>query len=175
MTDDASLPKALLDTHPHLADFNKFLGEMNKETERGTALIACVMLDNLLEKTIRSFLVQDSDIDLLLRGFNAPLGTFSSRIQACYSMGLISTQEYGECLILKKVRNVFAHGVHVSFKDQNIVDLCKRLTLGIMDIKGWDTGARRQFTTAAIVIILDLTNRPHYVSQARLNVVNWKR
>ena len=35
-------------THPHLTEFNSFLEELNKESDRGAALISTAMLDDLL-------------------------------------------------------------------------------------------------------------------------------
>jgi DNA-binding MltR family transcriptional regulator len=45
------------------------------------------------------------------------LGTFAARIAAAYSMGLISDLEYKDCELIRKIRNEFAHKVHMSFKD----------------------------------------------------------
>src|ERR1700688_2397074 len=110
------------ETHPHLKEFKRFLDEMNKETDRGTALISAAMLDDLLGKCIASLLVEHPDVQQLLEGFNAPLGTLSARTLAAFALGLLSEQEYKECQILRKVRNAFAHDVHVSFRDQKVGD-----------------------------------------------------
>jgi mannitol operon repressor len=58
----------------------------------------------------------------LLEGFNAPLGSFSTRIASAAAMGLISDREANEADRLRKVRNLFAHQVHVSFEDHNMKD-----------------------------------------------------
>ena len=51
----------------------------NEESGRGVVLIAAAMLDEVLEKCIRAFLVENDATDGLLKGPNAPIGTFSAR------------------------------------------------------------------------------------------------
>jgi hypothetical protein len=78
-------------------DVNKFLGELNKETERGAALISSAMIDDLICRCIRSFLIESPDTSSLLEGFNAPLGTLAARSVAAFALGLLSEREYREC------------------------------------------------------------------------------
>lgn len=75
------------ETHPHLREFTAFLDELNKESERGAALIAGAMLDDLLERSIRSFLLDHEEVVRLLKGFNAPLGTLSARALVAFALG----------------------------------------------------------------------------------------
>jgi mannitol operon repressor len=82
---------------PHLVPFTEFLAEFNKETERGAALTAAAFLDDLLQKVIEAFLIKNKSGKSLCDGFNAPLGTLSSRIAACHAFGLISEDEFQEC------------------------------------------------------------------------------
>src|SRR5689334_4375929 len=116
-----------VDENPHLSDFVDFIEELNDESERGTALIANAMIDDLLLQCIRAFLIQHKLTDRLLKGFNAPLGTYSARTVAAFSMGLISEDELREITTLREIRNVFAHNVHCTFTQQNISDLCANL------------------------------------------------
>lgn len=51
------LRKPFSETHPHLNGLMDILAEFNKETERGTALAAAAMLDELLGRIIESFLI----------------------------------------------------------------------------------------------------------------------
>jgi len=166
--------KALEETHPHLKEFAEFLAELNEETDRGAALIAAAMIDDLLGRCISSFLIEHVDVESLLEGFNAPLGTLSARVLAAFALGLLSESEYTECQILRKVRNAFAHGIHVSFDDQKIKDLCSNLKMCAMDYGDIHVDARGRFTTSCTSVILSLTNRPHYAAQKRLTYRGWK-
>ena len=166
--------KPLSETHPHLSGFMDFLEDFNRETERGAALAAAAMIDDQLGKTIEAFLIPNKGSQALLDGFNAPLGSFAARIVAAYGTGLISDREYLECQLIRKVRNEFAHQIKVSFATEKVVSLCARLTMAAKPYADVTVGTRGQFTTAAVSLILNLTNRPHYVGQRRLQAVEWK-
>jgi len=161
------------ETHPHLKEFKKFLDASNKESERGLALICAAMLDDLLERSIRAFLLDHAETARLLEGFNAPLGTLASRALAAFTLGVVSEEEYRECERLRKIRNLFAHSIHASFTDQNIKDLCANLEFSAKDYGEVRVGARGQYATAAAGLILRLTNRPHYAAQRRLKFNGW--
>jgi hypothetical protein len=158
---------------PHLQEFQGFLGSLNRESDRGSVLISTAMLDDLLQRTIQEFLIEHPNTAKLTEGFNAPLGSFSARTLAAYAMGLISVREYEELSALRKIRNRFAHDIHISFDDQQIKDLCRNLTFKAHDYEGVTVSARGQFTSAATCLILNLTNRPHYVSKRRLAAEEW--
>ena len=44
------LTQPLSETHPHLSGFLDFIGDFNKETDRGVALAAAAMLDEQLAR-----------------------------------------------------------------------------------------------------------------------------
>jgi mannitol operon repressor len=102
-----------------------------------------------------------------VEGFNAPLETFSTRTAAAYALGLISQAEFKDCETLRRIRNRFAHDVHTSFDQQDIGDLCANLTMAAQSYGDVVVAARGQYTSATTALILNLTNRPHYVSQKR--------
>ncbi len=161
------------ETHPHLREFTAFLKELNKESERGAVLISAAMIDDLLERTILAFLMDHAEAKKLLDGFNAPLGTLAARALAAFSLVLLSETEYRDCERLRKVRNAFAHNVHMSFEDQSVKDICKNLELSAKDYGEVRVDARGQYTSAATALILNLTNRPHYAAQRRLKFRGW--
>lgn len=152
----------------------EFLGDFNKETERGAALAAAAMLDELLGRVIEAFLIPNNGNKALLDGFNAPLGTFSARIAAAFALGLISEIEYRECELIRKIRNEFAHQIKVSFQTKKVMSLSAQLQLSAKSYGEVHVTTRAQFTTATIALILNLTNRPFYVGEKRLQMGNWR-
>jgi mannitol operon repressor len=93
-------------------DLAEFVGELKKESDQGLPLVAVALIDDLLEKTLKAFFCEGSSASKLLCEGNAPLGTLSSRIEACFALGLIDKFEHSEISILRKVRNEFAHAKH---------------------------------------------------------------
>jgi DNA-binding MltR family transcriptional regulator len=166
--------RPLSETHPHLEEFSAFLEALNKESDRGAALICAAMLDDILEKTLAAFLIDNKDSKKLFTGFNAPLGTFSARILAAYSLGLISEEEYDECNRIRLIRNEFAHHIHQDFAGQKVSALCDNLKLAARGFPAAQNVPRGYFLTASTALILRLTNRPHYVKQKRLKFGDWK-
>lgn len=90
-------------SEPEIEELGRFLSEFNKESDRGAVLIAGTMLDDRLKEILKSFLADSKSSVDLLEGFNAPLGTFSSRIAACFSLGLIQKNEFEELNIIRKI------------------------------------------------------------------------
>jgi mannitol operon repressor len=162
------------ETHPHLKDFATFLDDFNKETERGAALAAAAFIDDLLQRTLSAFLLDTETASDLLVGFNAPLGTLSARIAGAHAMGLISEDERRECDLIRKVRNEFAHKVPMSFDNERVRGLCSALTYSAKPYGDVTVSTRGAFSTAAVSLILNLTNRPHYVALERLTHKNWR-
>jgi mannitol operon repressor len=161
-------------THPHLKDFADFLDEFNKETERGAALAAAAFVDDLLQQTLGAFLLDTDSAFELVNGVNVPLGTISSRTDAAHAMGLISEEEKKECDLIRKIRE-FAHKVRMSFDDKRVQGLCSGLKYGAKPYGDVTLSTRGAFTTAAVALILNLTNRPHYVGLERLTRRKWRR
>lgn len=165
--------RELIDTHPHLADFLPFLDTLNRESARGAVLVACSFLDNQLVKILEAFLRPGRPTGQLLSGFNAPLGTLSSRAAAAYALGLLTEREFSELEQLRKVRNAFAHSVNASFDDEAIVKRCAHLTFAAKPYEGVEVNARGQFTTSAVALIMNLTNRAHYASKQQRQEQTW--
>jgi mannitol operon repressor len=160
-------------SHPHLAEFSRFLPELNKESDRGRVMISCSYLDELMRRILLAFFIDRESSLQLVEGFNAPLGTFSTRTAAAYALGLISHAEFKECETLRRIRNRFAHDVHASFEQQDIHDLCKNLTKAAPSYGDVVVDTRGQYTTASVALILQLTNRPHYVAKKARQAEDW--
>jgi mannitol operon repressor len=158
----------------HLADFRRVLAEINAESPRGRVMVATAMIDDLLGRTIAARLVDAPEVGKLLEGFNAPLGSFSARVVAAYGLGVISKREFDDLQIIRKIRNDFAHRTGVSFADDSIKDRAMLLTMAAQDYGEVVVNAEGRFTSAAVALVLNLTNRPHYVAQKRLAHEPWR-
>ena len=170
MTDHAHL----IGTHPNFKVFAPFLDDLNRESERGAVLISVSYLERQLKEIVSAFLCDGEASERLLERFNAPLGTLAARAAAAVALGLlISRREYRELETIRKIRNQFAHEHRTRFSDQGIVDRCRNLAFSAEDYGDVVVDSRGQFTTAAVALILNLTNRSHYVSEKCLEFENW--
>lgn len=164
--------------YPHLAKFWPYLDLLHKESDRGKVLISTGFIEEQLKDVLQAFMLKGKVATELLTSANAPLGTFSSRISACYALGLISDDEHNDLTLVRRIRNDFAHDIHTTFETPNVVDRCRQLRLKAHDYTSEKMGdvvvaPAGQFTTAAISLIMNLTNRPHYVGLKRRTYGDW--
>lgn len=168
-----SARQSVAESHPHLAGFVDFLPELNRESDRGQSLVACSFLDDLLKRILSAHFAHQEVGLKLVEGFNAPLGTFSTRIAAAFALGLVTEREYRELEILRRIRNRFAHEIHIAFDTNAVRDLCGNLSMAAPSYGDVVVDARGQHSTAACGLILTLTNRPEYVRRARRAPEKW--
>lgn len=164
--------------YPNLKDFLPFLDSLNKESERGAVLVSGSYIEEQLREILAAFMLSEDRVARLFEGYNAPLGTFSSRATAAYGLALITEIEFDECNVIRKIRNEFAHNHRASFDDSRVIDLCANLRLRAKDYTSPTlgevrVGPRGQFTTAATALILTLVNRAHYVGRERRHPKQW--
>lgn len=142
--------------------FSDFLDEFQKESDRGAVLVGAALLDSRLERILRSHFIQGKHANDLLDGANAPLGTFSSRIKCCFSLGLMTAHERQELEIIRSIRNLFAHQEHgLNFEDTRVKGLCSSFSPRQPKGSGPVTN-RQMFINAVIFNSLQLWYRPEH-------------
>src|SRR5262245_34226785 len=81
----------------------------NGQHDRVLALSVASFAEECLGRLLKAFLRDVKPADALLQGFNAPLGTFASRIKLAYAMGLLTDAQFKGLELARKIRNEFAH------------------------------------------------------------------
>lgn len=154
----------------NLDDSHAFLKKLGEESDRGLALIACCSIDEIMRKILLAFLLDKPVSTKIVDGFNAPIGSLATRSALVFALGLISEQEFKECEIFRKIRNLFAHKTHMSFKDPEVVELCARLTMFANKGELAEAQAsepRYRFITAAALFLFNIVNRPAFAAQRK--------
>jgi mannitol operon repressor len=155
---------------PHYRGFFETLEELNKETDRGVALVTTSFLDKLLRDSLAAFMIENDSAQVMLSGFNAPLGTLNTKIAACHALGLITDDEMRQCNIIRKIRNEFAHEIQVTFASGRLKDLCDNLDVPESDRQ---VDARGKFAKASLLLLVALINRPPQVAEKRVQCGDW--
>jgi hypothetical protein len=96
MTDDAvdvCIPKVVAITLP----------------EEYASLVLTSRMDNELRKLIKRKFHRQGDADKLLFEIGGPFGTFSSKISASFSFGILTEKMHKALTCCRKLRNAFAH------------------------------------------------------------------
>jgi len=171
-------PEDVRAKYPNLAKFWPYLELLQKESDRGKVLISTGFIEEQLKEVLLGSMLQGKTAEDLVDGTNAPLGTFSARIAACYVLGLISDDEHHDLTLIRRIRNDFAHDIHTSFETPSVIDRCKTLRLKAHDYSSQKMGdvvvtPAGQFQTSAVSLKMNLTNRPTYVSRQRRVYGNW--
>lgn len=118
-----------------------YLGNLD---ERGLILSLSAFSEDSLGVILSNFMLENKASKQLLEGFNSPLGTFSSRIKACYSLGLITEKQYSDLEILRKIRNRFSHSwEQVSFSDKDISQQISKLNYSNLDFEFPDSNQKK--------------------------------
>ena len=154
-------------------DFQGFLDEFQKETDRSAAIIGAAFLDEHLKQLLANFMVDDPNEVKQLLSQESPLGSFGARIRAAYCLGLISRQYFESLKLIKDVRNAFAHQLHgLTFEDKDVADACKKLQ-ALQPLKSrFAQTPRQMFVNSATFILMDISIRALTVLQKRRKIPN---
>lgn len=89
------------------------LEELKSQTDRGTAIIAAAVLDDVLNQLLTARLIKlgADRHESLFRRTNAPLSSFSSKIEMCFALGVLSNEARLALHLIRDVRNEFAHRI----------------------------------------------------------------
>jgi len=154
--------------------FSEFLKEFQGETDRGAALVGAALIDDRLERLLKSHFISCKQANELLCSSTAPLGSFSARTKVAYCLGLITELEHNECNLIRRIRNEFAHKVHgLTFKDNKVFDLCNNLQANTPDGKRFNGDARQLFINSVIFTSLSLWYRPEYSEPYKAKSIEW--
>jgi DNA-binding MltR family transcriptional regulator len=107
---------------------NAIFEEIQRQEDRGAAIIAGSFLDEFLLKAISSVLIDDEkSVEEIFEG-TAPLATFSAKIEMAYLMGLMSKRSRTLANAIRNVRNDFAHKLQpLTFDTSLIKGKCQTL------------------------------------------------
>ncbi|MGV2975206.1 hypothetical protein AB1P65_07110 [Roseibium alexandrii] len=160
---------------PYYDRLHLFLRSSNGETERGRALVAASLIEEMLEEILKSFLADIKETKKLFDMPNAPLSTLSAKSLMCRSLQLISNAEFRDIDLVRKIRNEFAHNLRCSFSDEKIEAWSSKLSLGMAKLDGLAKsdkarvdGARSRFDMVTTSIIVSLYNRSKHVEKQRI-------
>ena len=86
-----------------LADKGEWLKELDRETDRGAAVLMMAFIDHLLELSLA---------DVLVPGSSVHLSGFASKVHWARALGIISAAIEQDLFALSEIRNKFAHQLH---------------------------------------------------------------
>lgn len=157
-------------------EFEDIIEEFKKESDRACVILSAAKLDAqlylLLSKTLKpAFGNQDE----LLDG-DSPLGTFSSKINIAYRLGLLDSHFAKSLHLIRRIRNAFAHEFKsMSLTNGGHADRIRELVVHFKDYAeyhdykegyfGKENGLNIDFKIIVAIAILRLDTAIHYAEQ----------
>lgn len=146
-------------------DLNRLQAFLTHLDERGLILAIASFAEDALGDLIRTFLLPGESATQLLDGFNAPIGTFSTRIKMAYSLGLVTKRQYEDLDRLRRIRNEFAHNWEpISFADQKIAAHISALHFSTMDDE-FPSSPQEKVRTSFGALLVELRSTTHQINK----------
>lgn len=117
---------------------------IQEETQRGSDRSVGILIGSLVESILTEHIrgrIVDPDGDIWTqRGHpSGPFGAFAVKIDLAYMMGFITSHARADLIIMKDIRNKFAHDLDIAgFKSSAVADRCQNLKLIDLYVAGPD-------------------------------------
>lgn len=112
------------------------LKELSGESDRAVAIVGGSYIELSLTDALKVYLHRNKKIANDLFAMSGPLGSFSSKIDLGYLVGIYGSAAHSDFVAVKKIRNAFAHSLEVAdFKTEKVkmlagnLKLCERYTI----------------------------------------------
>ena len=113
----AALSKRALDDD----EFMNALQEMQRESDRGAAIMGAALLEEGLRKLIEAALENKEDDQALFDDQGAPFYSLHAKTIAAFGMGLVDKQTKKDIDIVRGVRNQFSHALRaIKFSNEAV-------------------------------------------------------
>lgn len=97
------------------------------DNDRAIVIAGMSFVDDLFLNILESFFPENSKTVENLLSHRGALGTYGTRADIIYCLGLIDKVIKNDLDILGQIRNKFAHKINISFDDEDIKLLCLKL------------------------------------------------
>jgi hypothetical protein len=103
---------------------------LNRQTDAGNALVLAGLVEDWLEKVLlaKGRSLENSDAKKIF-GIGGPLSTFAAKIDISFMFEIIDEKTRADLVVLKSIRNAFAHTTrYVFFDSEHIAAKCRKLS-----------------------------------------------
>lgn len=169
-----TLPEQRKPLEPEMKDFSEFLQVLNRESDRGAALLSASMLDEKILELLQAFLIEGEPAASLLRP-SGPIGTFAARVDLAFALGLIEEGERVQINLIRRIRNPMGHTWRdIDFSDHRLRDLVGQLPwCGPEDIELTPRTPRARFTFSVVSLLVSLLWRRRLVLREKREPRVW--
>ena len=138
---------------------------LEKQDDRGLVLSIAAFAEDALGNLLKAFMLPVAASAQLVDGFGAPLGNFSSRIKAAYSLGLITKNQFSDLEQLRKIRNLFAHTWQpISLADQRVSGHIRSMSYASY-LQAYPETADKKLRSSGFALLLALTGAANTLAE----------
>ncbi len=161
---------------------NTHLEEFKKESDRAAVILTTSIFEEVLGNLLKQYLAPlPASRDNIFESPNAPLSTFSAKIDICYRLGLTSSNFTRDLHIIRKIRNIFSHNVtdcnfeNVSVKNrvEEIYRVSKFIQFEDKKFAEYKSSARGRFCLVASWMIYAINEKIETVEQIKIAPIEW--
>jgi DNA-binding MltR family transcriptional regulator len=150
-------------------EVDEFYETLQKETDRGLALVCASYLEVEIRRLLRDFLVEAPKVAERLLGISGACGTFSSQIDLALLIGLIHPKVYKGLHLIRRIRNCFAHEHRKrSFTDADIASRCRELCA--LKLISPVRSPKALFSRICMSMITDINARKYLMQSSGLRI-----
>lgn len=162
--------------HPAATRLIKLREIYEHESLRGRMLIVMGFVEDILARSISSYLIND-DEPLLKRFGSRALGNLNAKASLAYLLGLIDRTEFEIIEKMAKIRNTYAHEPFASKDDptlkNHIRDLAALQGFGAYKESETEDYFGTTWDLTIWTLLTGLTNRPERAAERRLRFESW--
>ena len=107
------------------------LSGQKHESDRGVAIVIASIFDERITSLLKLALPHTPFEEKIFQEMSrqdGPLGTFKSKTDLFFLLGMINEVQYRSVNLIRKIRNQFAHSAHlIKFSNPEIEDICRNL------------------------------------------------
>ena len=112
----------------NLNDYQSVVIAYHGESDRSADVLAGSFAEHYLATYIRHFMIADSEVERLFE--RGPLSTFDARINIAYAFRLITKAHRQDLLLIKDIRNRFAHSLQlIDLQRPHIKAMIRKLSI----------------------------------------------
>ena len=121
--------RQLIRERPTGEELSKIREEIRKVHDRAAAILATALIDDALEDLLLAkFKPLSKSERLELFEGEGPLGSLAAKIRMCHALSLISLGARADLILIKDIRNVFAHASGIiTFQTPEVANACAKL------------------------------------------------
>jgi len=150
-------PELYLSGDPDMDSLNRFQSLIRKQDDRAMVLSLAAFAEDTLGRLLLVYLRESKQAKELVEGFNAPLGTLSTRIKAAYTIGLLTKEQHEDLEVARRIRNAFAHDWEGhSLESPDIRSLVGKLHAYAVDQRPPPADGRERLLQALTTILMEL-------------------